>query len=1667
MQNEAHFGEAELDAVPRKSTAGSRIMNNYLKDLEYAKEQLEARQRAERMAALPNKEPGLSYWENWCQAEGYDCTEPTWESVGRYIREFIIPVEEEMNFEAQRNPAMSSLLGIRVFLQPVLLLRGQLQGMEDQDVLEAIAATAAATTAARSITTMPSSSSSCAQSFFPIASTPRLITSNSTEDTRSPVSSTAQTNNYAASSTSPNGTPQASLLSTSALLVPASSSAARGLLSSTSQLPPAQTRTASQLSPQVSTQVSRPSSHPAGINANVIAHSSTSTTGFVSISNNNTVSMNDNLDLGRHGNVYSSGSSRNGSSSNNNVLSTANHPLHHGHQDNTSYNTDSSINGWNSSSNRTGQDDTCSDLKAHEFELMGIGGIRHGPVPPATFRYRFDDDTRTVIDVLREWRFGLKGQPAIQELNRKYHGRWKSGKDVTKYASRACIVKAYKELVIEGGHSDKMAIGILQGYMGNVSLITFLNKMSKLKASSEWAANFVGRQGFERAITKSRPKFSSPIDPNRRILRESGRLRYAQVEVDEDDELEEEEDEIDDEPPLKRRRVGDHTTYDTPSTHQEQDMGYDHQIPPYPKPVVDKDVPFPFPVRDLQSIQEVWTEWTEGLEGGPSIESLLQIHGGLWMVEPYRSEYYQSFYSKDRIVNAIHEAVTKGQMATVEEAIGLLEEHRNKRKLQSYCASETFRVIMIEWGVKRKKKGAVGRFNRDYCDGMGWDRIPTCEKILQFTDEVVVPIEEQVNCIAAYDTTVAPICGTKVFIRPVLQLRDRMREIEKKLQADTQRQKQKQQQQQQQQQQHNQHRQNQHQHLYRHQQPQSQSLHRRPQHQLAITAAASDPIESAGPSSAASSSSSSMSPFVTLPSGSSSVSRKSPTAATAPGPNPLDTTDVATFLQTLAPLTALTKNTGPETVAVSTATPVQQPSSIVTPLDDDHLSSSSSASVPINSVHLISALSSSSELTTSSSSPSTDVTLSCAIQSDQQASTPQDHGRTEIHWDLGFEHDYNPDSNEEADDHNDDMASTETYNDNFIRNEIQKPATSAVDSDSIGRTDNTHNASDSHDGVGSDDGYYTPDESQFQDIGDSHASQNENHNNIDRRILGAASTDNSNRTTSAKTTTTTSNNDSNNNNNEVSSTPVQRDLSRFKAVEFILNKRIPPGGWNHRRQEILKTMAEIPIHKLHQDSKTVIEVLDEWRFGIHSGPALQDLNSQYGPFWRARSDICRWLPRLRIVKEFLRLVTELELSEVQSIEQLERLQGGKSLWKLYERIRIEHPEGNRVMKRYIDNLETYKYGADIDQTQTSTSRKSKATLHQGDLTDGDQDVFYDATADGHGGIDEHSPVQEYGDIPEEGGRFKRSLRDAYDIPSDEDMAEDANLEEEEDDDSGSDYGSRRLSRRRKRKNKRQKKGKMMSMTDIGAYGSDRRNSDKFVRQPQSRPIPVDVNPDKSRLYNNNNNNIDNNSSYSHSTVNRSNRKVHPGAQFPFPVRELHAIPDIWQEWTQGWPYSDGIQGPSMEYLAGVHGELWHRAEFKAAHYAQFYAKKRIVTVIRDAVAQGAVKSVEEAIEVLESLRGVKFPAGFCSSQKFRDLLDRWGIRNMSKQRTRLQHKTQHQQQPQQQLQQQLQQQEHQGQEPGAGPGEGRKEGVEGGNRGGRNQDQELVSATSVVKEDEM
>ncbi|KAG0041703.1 hypothetical protein BGZ83_001415 [Gryganskiella cystojenkinii] len=292
-------------------------------------------------------------------------------------------------------------------------------------------------------------------------------------------------------------------------------------------------------------------------------------------------------------------------------------------------------------------------FKADEFQLAS-SRYENATKPmiqePGSMTYSLSDDVKTVFDVLLEWRFGFRDQPAIQDLNVIFPNRWWNLSNGLKYKSRTTIVREYVRRVITDGQTDEQAIHALETLQGNMGLVALAEAI---------------RNGAQPKDTKGKRK-KTPVQD------QYGNNDQGSA------------------TPIKRGKANDRAV--APNTADAATALYN-----------DPSVPFPIPIRDLNTIADIWKEWTEGWEGDAAIDDLVAIHGKLWRINTGRLDFDQirtHFSYRNRIVSIIREAVRIGAALSIKDAINTLENAREPNwSLPTFLGSRALREIRAYWGL--------------------------------------------------------------------------------------------------------------------------------------------------------------------------------------------------------------------------------------------------------------------------------------------------------------------------------------------------------------------------------------------------------------------------------------------------------------------------------------------------------------------------------------------------------------------------------------------------------------------------------------------------------------------------------------------------------------------------------------------------------------------------------------------------------------------------------------------------------------------------------------------------------------------------------------------------------------------------------------------------------
>ncbi|KAF9155447.1 hypothetical protein BG015_009823 [Linnemannia schmuckeri] len=135
---------------------------------------------------------------------------------------------------------------------------------------------------------------------------------------------------------------------------------------------------------------------------------------------------------------------------------------------------------------------------------------------------------------------------------------------------------------------------------------------------------------------------------------------------------------------------------------------------------------------------------------------------------------------------------------------------------------------------------------------------------------------------------------------------------------------------------------------------------------------------------------------------------------------------------------------------------------------------------------------------------------------------------------------------------------------------------------------------------------------------------------------------------------------------------------RYKANEFKV-----PTMYNNLRT--VDNKSPTPTYNLTL-TEYVVELLEEWRFGLDDQMSIQDLNKQYGPRWRRKEQDYYYHVKITIVREFKRLVSEEGMEDDEAVAYLVTKQGTKATETLYNELCQERSPRNKVAGKKSSTL---------------------------------------------------------------------------------------------------------------------------------------------------------------------------------------------------------------------------------------------------------------------------------------------------------------------------------------------------------------------------------------------
>ncbi|KAF9140182.1 hypothetical protein BGX30_006922 [Mortierella sp. GBA39] len=173
---------------------------------------------------------------------------------------------------------------------------------------------------------------------------------------------------------------------------------------------------------------------------------------------------------------------------------------------------------------------------------------------------------------------------------------------------------------------------------------------------------------------------------------------------------------------------------------------------------------------------------------------------------------------------------------------------------------------------------------------------------------------------------------------------------------------------------------------------------------------------------------------------------------------------------------------------------------------------------------------------------------------------------------------------------------------------------------------------------------------------------------------------------------------------------------RYKADEFEATTM-----YNNLR--IVDNKTPTPTYNLTL-TDNVVELLEEWRFGLDNQMSIQELNKQYGARWRRKEQDRYYHARITIVLEFKRLVSEEGMEDDEAVSYLVTKQGRKTARALYNELCQERSARNKVAGKKVSTLpgpssssssSSAKTPPDLAAVSSSSGSTSKASISSAKL----------------------------------------------------------------------------------------------------------------------------------------------------------------------------------------------------------------------------------------------------------------------------------------------------------------------------------------------------------------
>jgi len=151
-------------------------------------------------------------------------------------------------------------------------------------------------------------------------------------------------------------------------------------------------------------------------------------------------------------------------------LSVHNDHLYHGpHQQDhiNQFHDQRQLNSWNEASNNDPRLYSRFNYQGFKFVPAAYSLTPRKATLPGLPEYGFRTEVKTTQDILQEWRFGYKGRPAIQDLNKIYPSRWWGDQAQGEYEDRWMIVWEFVRLCEEKNLTSEEAVEVLEELRGD------------------------------------------------------------------------------------------------------------------------------------------------------------------------------------------------------------------------------------------------------------------------------------------------------------------------------------------------------------------------------------------------------------------------------------------------------------------------------------------------------------------------------------------------------------------------------------------------------------------------------------------------------------------------------------------------------------------------------------------------------------------------------------------------------------------------------------------------------------------------------------------------------------------------------------------------------------------------------------------------------------------------------------------------------------------------------------------------------------------------------------------------------------------------------------------------------------------------------------------------